>query len=435
MSKLFRALLLIALLISVIACNAAPASAPALATQPAATLAPTAAPTFAAAANDFDAARAMEHNRALAVTIGTRVSGTEKGAQAADYIAAQFKSYGYAVEKQNFSFEFWEDTGTQIEVTAPELRAMNKPRPIQYSPAGHLSEDLVSVGGVGNENDFARANAKGKIALVQRGTIPFSDKAKNGAGAGALAVIIYNNAPGPFAGTLQNRVNIPAIGISGEDGQTLVGLLQNGAVKIKIESDTRLAQKTGNNVIATKRGTSGKMLLLGGHYDSVEAGPGANDNGSGTAVLLELARVLAQKQFKDTLTFIAFDAEEFGLIGSRHHADNLTERDRAQIAAMLNFDMLGGGRGPLLLGGEGALGQMARDAAKEIGVDARNFALGNNAGSDHQSFTRIGIDAVMFSRDYDLLHTPQDAIGEIRAEWLGEAGRVAVRLVEMLEGK
>ncbi len=431
MSKLFRALFLIALLVSIIACNAAPA----VAVPPAATRASTAAPTHAAAPSDFDAARALEHNRALAVTIGTRVAGTENGTKAADYIAAQFKSYGYIVEKQDFSFEYWEDQGTNIQVTAPELRVLNKPRPIQYSPSGHLSEDLVLVGGVGNENDFARANAKGKIALVQRGTIPFSDKAKNGAAAGARAVIIYNNAPGPFAGTLQNRVNIPAIGISGEDGQMLLGLLQSGAVKIKIDSDTRLAQKTGVNVIATKRGTSGKTIILGGHPDSVEDTPGANDNGSGTAVVLELARALAQKPNKHTLTFVTFDAEEFGLIGSRHYADNLAESDRAQIAAMLNFDMLGGGRGPLLLGGEGALGQMARDAAKEIGVDARNFALGNNAGSDHQSFTRIGIDAVFFSRDYDLLHTPQDAIVEIRAEYLGEAGRVAMKLVEMLEGK
>ena len=62
-----------------------------------------------------------------------------------------------------------------------------------------------------------------------------------------------------------------------------------------------------------------------------------------------------------------------------------------------------------------------------LGIDARNFKLGNNAGSDHQSFTRLGIDSVFFSRDYDLLHTPQDSIDQIHPEWLGEAGRVALQ--------
>jgi Zn-dependent M28 family amino/carboxypeptidase len=94
---------------------------------------------------------------------------------------------------------------------------------------------------------------------------------------------------------------------------------------------------------------------------------------------------------------------------------------------MLNFDMLAAGQGALGLGGDGNIAQQARQAADALGIDARNFRLGNNSGSDHQSFTRLGIDSVFFSRDYTLLHTPQDSLDQVRPDWLDEAGRVALR--------
>ncbi|MBI3537989.1 MAG: M28 family peptidase [Chloroflexi bacterium] len=424
-------LIFISLVISISAC-AAPATL-----APAATSAPTLAPTIAVApaASDFDAARAYEYNRALAVTIGTRVAGTESGIKAGDYIAQQFKSFGYKVDKQAFPFEYWENVDTRASAQSSDARDLKTVRPIQYSPSGHFAAEIISVGGVGSDADFAKVNVKEKIALVMRGSIPFADKAKNAANAGALAVLIYNNAAGTFQGTLQTPSAIPTLGMSREEGLTLLDLLDKGAVKIKLDSDTRVRKNTGYNIIATKPGANGKTILMGGHYDTVETTTGAGDNGSGTAVLIELARVLAQKPNQSALIFVAFDAEEFGLLGSRFYADNLSEAERGKIIGMLNFDMLGGGSGPLLAGGNGALGQTARDAAKSIGIDARNFALGGGAGSDHQSFQRIGIDTVFFSRDYDLLHTPQDVLDQIHAEWLGEAGRAGVKTVEMLDAK
>ncbi len=428
MFKLTRAFLLFMGILALSACATAPTVVPP-------TLAPTLPPTVTFIASDFDAGRAFEHNRQLAVTIGARVAGTEGGVRAGDYVAEQFKSYGYAVEKQAFPFEDWENVDTRASVQSPELRELKTVRPIQYSVSGHFTEEVVAVGGVGNESDFAKVNVQGKIALAQRGVIPFSDKAKNAAAVGAIAILVYNNAAGPFQGTLQNPSAIPTLAVSREDGQMLLDALDKGAVRVKIDSDTRVRRNTGYNILATKPGPNGKIIVAGGHYDSVADTPGAGDNASGTAVVLELARALAKKPNQHTLRFIAFDAEEFGLLGSKYYVDNLPERARAQIIAMLNFDMLGGGRGPLLAGGNGALGQLAREAGKEMGIEARNFALGGGAGSDHQSFARHGIDTVFFSRDYDLLHTPQDVIGEIKEQYLAEAGRVAVKLVEMLESR
>jgi len=223
------------------------------------------------------------------------------------------------------------------------------------------------------------------------------------------------------------------LAISGRDGQTLLDLLSKGAVKIKIESDTAIRQMMARNIIATKRGATDSVVIMGAHYDSVDVGAGANDNASGASVLLELARAMSQKSYKPTLVFVAFDAEELGLIGSRHYVTALADDARKKIVAMLNFDMLGGGSGPLLFDGDGRVGKLALDAAKELGIDARSFSLGSGASSDHTSFRSIGIDAVFLVREYNLLHTPQDTLDQVHVEWLGEAGRVAMRVVENLE--
>jgi aminopeptidase YwaD len=447
MIKSLRTLLFSSLLLILIACS--PAATPLTPTQtispriptPSATLT-TAAPTplgaeaspLSCSPSEFDSKCAYAQEQMLAVTIGTRVAGTPSGDRAGDYVAQQFASDGYQVEKQEFTFEIWEDLGTKLEYTS-QMTGDLESQPIQYSPAGQIEGQVVAVDGAGDPTDFAKANVKGNIALVQRGTLQFYDKAKNAADAGATVILIYNNAPPLFGGTMRDRVSIPTIAISGREGQKLLDSMKQGAVTVKIVSNTQVSKKTGHNIIATKPGTNGKTFVLGGHYDTVAAGPGAVDNGTGTAVLIELARVLSKKDTKSTLIFIGFDAEEFGLIGSRYYTDHLSDADRAKITAMLNFDMMGGGKGPLGVGGDGAIGLQARKSASDLGIDARDFQLGNNSGSDHQSFTRLGIDSVFFVRDYDLLHTPQDAIDQVREDFLAEAGKVGLKAVLDFEVK
>lgn len=205
-------------------------------------------------------------------------------------------------------------------------------------------------------------------------------------------------------------------------------------MRASIASDAAVEKRTGYNVIGTLKGKTDETLVLGGHYDSVSAGPGAGDNASGTAVVLELARVMASKpQPQHTLIFVGFDAEELGLLGSRAYVDALSPEQLNKMRAMLNFDMLGAGGGPLLLMGDGNVSLLARSSAKELNIDARNGQLPANAGSDHESFARRGVDTVFFMRDYDSLHTPEDTIDQIHQEFLEEAGRVAERLIERME--
>ena len=389
--------------------------------------------TPAAVSKDFDAARALEHARKLAVDIGARVAGTPSASSAADYIANEFEKSGLQVTRQKFSFEGWQDNGTTVQLLVPETKNLEA-QALQYSPGGTIEGEIVLVPGVGARQDFSQVNVREKIALVKRGTLPFSDKAANAEEAGARAIIIYNDKPQMFTGTLRERVHIPVIALSGATGETLLKILENGAAQARIASDTGIVQRTGTNIIGTLRGKSDETVVLGGHYDSVSADPGAGDNASGTAVLLELARVMGAKpQPQNSLVFIAFDAEELGLYGSRAYVDGLSNQQLEQMRGMLNFDMLGAGSGPLLLMGDGKLALLARASAKQLEIDARNGSLPANAGSDHESFARRGVDTVFFMRDYNLLHTPQDTIDQINQTYLEEAGRVAQRVLERLE--
>lgn len=381
----------------------------------------------------FDGARAYEQNRRLAVDIGTRVAGTQGGQNAADYIASEFEESGLEVTRQAFTFEGWEDRGTTVQLIGANAGQLDA-NPIQYSVGGNVEGDIVLTPGTGTRNDFSRVNVRGKIALVKRGTLSFGEKAQNAAEVGAKAILIYNERPESFTGTLRGRVSIPTIALSGAAGQEILKRLPQGTVRVQIKSDSGVEQRTGYNVIGTLKGKTAETIVLGGHYDSVSAGPGAGDNGSGTAVVLELARALAQKpQPEHTLVFVAFDAEELGLVGSRAYVDDLSESQLGEIRAMLNFDMLGAGGGPLILMGNGDVALLARSSAQQLGIDARNGSMPSNAGSDHESFARQGVDTVFFMRDYDLLHTPDDTINQVKEQYLDEAGRVAERVLERLD--
>ena len=129
----------------------------------------------------------------------------------------------------------------------------------------------------------------------------------------------------------------------------------NGRLSWRRESAEVLAQRVGKkieivNLIATLRGTSDpdRLYLLGGHFDSIRSdygdaigpAPGANDDGSGTAAVLEALRVMCDQTFAATIEFCFFDAEEMGLLGSTVHAEALAKQD-AQVDGMITNDIVG----------------------------------------------------------------------------------------------
>ena len=193
--------------------------------------------------------------------------------------------------------------------------------------------------------DFAGFPA-GNIALLQRGTCFFQVKAENAAAAGAIGVIIFNqgNTPertGIFAGTLSATYagGIPVFAATYDRGVEWAG---TPGLKLHMKADVFRGPATSYNVLAeTKGGNPNNVVMVGAHLDSVDQGPGINDNGSGSAAILETALQMRKVKPRNKVRFAWWGAEESGLVGSNYYIANLTPDELDKIALYLNFDMVG----------------------------------------------------------------------------------------------
>ncbi len=375
---------------------------------------------------------AFAHVQHLAGVIGPRVAGTPSERQAAEYIAAQLRQYGYPVEFHTFQFPFFEARQVQVQVTGATPRQVTA-EALFFSaptPSGGREAEVVAAG-LGRPEDYEGRRVSGAIALVERGVITFREKAANAAARGAVAVIIYNNQPGIVSGTLQQRSDIPAVEISQEDGRQLLEAAQRGGLRIRLLVDTFFESRSTVNIVATKRGTTrpDEIIVVGGHYDSVPRGPGANDNASGVAATIEAARALVGIPTPRTVQFALFAAEELGLYGSGAFA---SER-RQGVVAMVNLDMVGWGERLMIgtsQGRDDAVVNAAAQAAQRLGIQVNRFRAG---GSDHISFERFGIPTVFLHRGVDPdYHKPTDVPANVDPRHLEEAARLTVGLVQEL---
>lgn len=378
---------------------------------------------------------ALAHIAVLSQQIGPRPAGTPADARTADYIGGELGRLGYTVERQTFPFRSFEETRPpQITVLSPAGLSL-RPATLLYSastPRDGVEADVVAAG-LGRPDDFRDKPVTGRIALVERGEISFRDKVANAAAAGAVAVIVSNNQPGPAqAATLQEPSAIPAVMISQDEGRRLMQWLATGPVRVRMTVSTVIGERTSQNVIGVKRGTRlpTEIVVVGGHADSVSESPGANDNASGIAAMLEAARVLAAQPTARTIHFVAFGAEELGLIGSRHYVQLLRAGGAAQgrVVAMVNMDMVGHGPGLLVAGSGGnpSVLDLAERAASRAGIRVERFGLGRGSSSDHASFQQAGIPVLFIhTGDDEVIHTPGDAIDRINAALLEQAASLA----------
>jgi len=171
----------------------------------------------------------------------------------------------------------------------------------------------------------------------------------------------------------------------------------------------------GRNVVCTKPGSRYPewTIVVGAHHDAVPGSPGADDNGSGTVGVLEIARILSQIETDVTIKFVTFDGEEYGLHGSWHMADKAVAEGEP-IIYMLNMDMIAHYTNDndvkLFTGAETSYSQLFSDLADSlIGLNA--ILYGSSGGSDHYPFQQNGF-AVTFVHEYifsSVYHSPRDS--------------------------
>lgn len=307
----------------------------------------------------------LEQLQAIATANGgNRAARTPGYAASVDYVAQLLEGAGYQVTRQAF------DIPTFVEKGPPGLARL-APEPLDFaadqiatlssSGSGIVTATLAAVdlvlppGGEANssssgcqDEDFVGFPA-GAVALLQRGTCNFGEKVNRAVAAGASAVILFNEGQEGRQGVVRGSAGaprqIPLVGASFAVGESLAASLAGGGpVTVRVAAFGAVEPRVSWNILADSAGgREDRVIVLGGHLDSVPAGPGINDNGSGTVAILETALQLARLGLrpKNRLRFAFWGGEELGLLGSKHYVETLDAAARGDLLANLNVDMIG----------------------------------------------------------------------------------------------
>lgn len=376
--------------------------------------------------------------RVLASKDDARVTGLDGEKNAADYISKRFENIGLKVEIQPFPVTVYRCSNAGVKITGNEKRSISAKDLTFSAPTGKdgLTADVVFAD-MGSRNMLSSLDVKGKIVLMKRGGDYFFIKTANAAQAGAAGTIYYDPAAEePVAATLVKRSDIPAVCIGRADGEFVKELLDSGKkVKITLNVGSEFLEGQSENVVATLKAGNGdknaKTVIIGAHFDGIDT-PGANDNASGVAVMLEAARVIAREKLKCNVRFIAFGAEEIGLIGSTRYVGMLNKEDRENVMAMINLDMVGVGDKlhihTLKSESDRRAADLAEVCAKKFGYA---FETGPQRSSDHEPFENAGIPVAYLEYGPETVHhTDNDTVDKIQKDNLERVCNVVAAMVK-----
>lgn len=278
---------------------------------------------------------------------GNRGPGSRGYQATAEWIEAELEETGfYRVHRQDFTIQT-DHPGDSFMVDG-DGRVINQ-RPLRFSAGtdGVSGAVVVPARGDGCRASDWEAPLGGQIALAERGGCTFTQLNAAAAEAGAAMVVVSNNVSAGLYGTLdRHRADaIPMTGITRAAGNQLGGRLADGEVRLSYFFDQHINEyRTFNLFAETTGGQTDNVVMAGAHLDGVPEGPGVNDNGSGSAVLLETALRLAEVgQPANKVRFAWWSGEELGLLGSIHWVNGLVESDPqaiASLAAYINVDMV-----------------------------------------------------------------------------------------------
>jgi Zn-dependent M28 family amino/carboxypeptidase len=291
---------------------------------------------------------------------GNRAAGRSGYAASVGYVVDRLNAAGYSPVVQSFPFQYAEENSELIRVSPVPRTFVNGTDFIRNRfdsgvPEGTATGALRNIDLVLNPSgpantsnsgceaaDFAGFPA-GAVALVQRGTCGFNVKVLNAQAAGASAVIVMNEGQPGRTGLVgmigdATGLHIPAVFATFAAGLDLA-TTPSSTVTVKV--DFTAEQRTAFNVLAeTAGGNPDNVVMAGAHLDSVQPGAGINDNGSGSAAVLETAIQMAKVKPANKVRFAWWGAEESGLLGSTFYVSQLSEEEADDIALYLNFDMI-----------------------------------------------------------------------------------------------
>lgn len=409
------------------------------------------------------------HLARLCDEIGPRWAGSPQELEAVNYLRDQLDGYGLeGAALEEFSLNSWE----WLESDARTARAhiSEEARPIYYlpfhrCPSFNVDAPVVDVGfGTAREVAAQQAALPGAVAVVAAGFEPFTAPtplayrlealARSGA---AVAVVVDRKDGGRKEyHTATDWINpgldenpLPCVTVSREDGVRLRKAAAKGR-RLSIGVESRFYTTPAHNVTAHLTGAvwPHEELVIGGHHDTVRDAPGGNDNGSGTIVAIETARVLAALQSElgvrpgRTIRFATFSAEEQKLQGATAFvAQHYGHGDAPHLRLAINLDELSTGPIKGLVLAFPHLRELVQAQFDAMGDGLRCHVMAQlDPTSDHFPFLQQGLDAGFCWRwrfvgrhpDSDFHHEPGDTADKVRPrelkEYVGQLARLLLRL-------
>ncbi|GGL89380.1 M28 family peptidase [Micromonospora yangpuensis] len=403
--------------------------------RPGAVNLPTLTPEDRRIVRQASAKRAVNDLFTLSEKIGPRIGGTASERRAADFIARTLDRMGYDTTLQPFPVA----DKFLAELSSPTRLPWDLCWQAGASPQAALDTkargQVIDVGAGAPEN--YPADAAGRIVLVDYVAAQREQLVATAVAKGAAAVVFLPaDAVAPrrasafsptLPGSASTPVPIPVVGVAQAQKHRLRELVAAQRLVLVINT-TAHRNLISNNVIGERVGSSGAngpVVMVCAHYDTVIGAPGANDDGSGTVLALELARVLKNVPLEATIRFALWGSEEQGLIGSRYYVRQLPQTERDRFLAVYNNDMVATSWDPAtrywLLSFDGQDNRATSEvtaAANRLGYVPQISPVTQRGSSDHQSFQEVGIASANFSwrgeESPALLeppyHSPEDTI-------------------------
>jgi Zn-dependent M28 family amino/carboxypeptidase len=395
----------------------------------------------------------------LADEIGSRFAGTPSEKQAQEYMVDKLKEYGYENARAvPFKYYGWRRGPVTLEMTDPvkrELHAIS----LAMSPGGTVEAEVINLG-TGSPEEFEAVgpeDVKGKIVLCSSATSPSGKRVhrrtKYGYAVkyGAVGFIFMNHNPGQLAATGSLRPSyrmggeIPGIGVSLETGSLMQRLAGGRPLRAKFSDESEVVPDSESaNIVAELPGRSDEWIVVGGHYDGHDIAQGAMDNLSGTAVTMELARVLKtyEGKFKRGIRFILFGCEEIGVTGSTSYvADHLDQMK--DTAIMVNLEL---GGLAYTDGMKHAAFTVYQPPEMKLWIEEflnevaypTSVSIGMSAASDHWPFVMQGVPAIYMHEEPSMRqlvqgrgwgHTTADYMDKVDPRNLQEGAMLMARLL------
>jgi Peptidase family M28/PA domain len=315
---------------------------------------------------------------------GTRAAGTPGERASVQYVAGRLRAARWRVRLQPVRFRYFELRRAALSIGGRRLRRARDFQVLSYSGSGRARGRLRRLGTGCTAAEYAGLSAA-DVPLVSRDRCFYRVKARAAQSAGARALVVIDDAPtsrGVPSGTLAvPGVRIPVVIVS--DGPA-----RDGAA-VRLDVDALTERRLTHNVIAETPGGGGeRVVMAGGHLDSVSGAPGINDNGSGAAALIEAAEAIGPRPPGARVRLAFWGAEELGLVGSRRYVRSLGRAERRRIGAYINLDMLGSPNAvPVLYeDGDRRLARVLRGS-----IPRRLGALEAGRSSDHAPLAAAGV--------------------------------------------